>query len=41
MLVFRGLSLWLLDGQSVGPFPKSFQSLSSGFVPDLFGMRRP
>ncbi|MCL4159882.1 UNVERIFIED_CONTAM: hypothetical protein GTU68_047536 [Idotea baltica] len=22
MLVFRGLSLWLLEGQSVGPFPK-------------------
>ncbi|HYN63659.1 MAG TPA: multiple monosaccharide ABC transporter permease, partial [Candidatus Limnocylindrales bacterium] len=35
MLVFRGLSLTLLAGQSVGPFPKSFQALSSGFVPDL------
>jgi len=37
MLVFRGLSLTLLQGQSVGPFPKSFQALSSGFVPDVFG----
>ena len=37
MLVFRGLSLTLLQGQSVGPFPKGFQSLSSGFVPDVFG----
>ena len=37
MLVFRGLSLTLLQGQSVGPFPKGFQSLSSGFVPDIFG----
>ncbi len=37
MLVFRGLSLALLAGQSVGPFPKSFQALSSGFVPDLLG----
>ncbi|MEF2073059.1 multiple monosaccharide ABC transporter permease [Consotaella aegiceratis] len=37
MLVFRGLALWLLEGQSVGPFPSTFQLLSSGFVPDVFG----
>ena len=37
MLVFRGLTLWLLNGQNIGPFPKSFQSLSTGFLPDLFG----
>ena len=36
MLVFRGLSLWLLEGQSVGPFPKEFQILSTGFVGDIF-----
>lgn len=36
MLVFRGLALWLLGGQSVGPFPPQFQLLSSGFIPDLF-----
>ncbi|WP_353475562.1 sugar ABC transporter permease [Salipiger sp. H15] len=36
MLVFRGASLWLLQGQSVGPFPQSFQMLSTGFVPDIF-----
>lgn len=41
MLVFRGLSLWLLAGQSIGPFPSSFQSLSTGFIPDLFGIGRP
>jgi putative multiple sugar transport system permease protein len=41
MLVFRGLSLWLLEGQSVGPFPKSFQILSTGFIPDVFGVGRP
>lgn len=41
MLVFRGLSLWLLAGQSIGPFPQSFQALSNGFVPDLFGLGRP
>lgn len=38
MLVFRGLSLALLAGQSVGPFPVEFQRLSSGFIPDIFGM---
>ena len=36
MLVFRGLSLWLLEGQSVGPFPKEFQIIANGFVPDIF-----
>lgn len=35
MLIFRGLSLWLLEGQSVGPFPKEFQALSTGFIPDF------
>ncbi|QRX81479.1 multiple monosaccharide ABC transporter permease [Glaciimonas sp. PAMC28666] len=34
MLVFKGLTLALLDGQSVGPFPDTFQRLSSGFIPD-------
>jgi putative multiple sugar transport system permease protein len=37
MLVFRGLTLALLEGQSIGPFPKAFQALSSGFIPDPFG----
>ena len=36
MLVFKGLALALLQGQSIGPFPESFQLLSSGFVPDVF-----
>jgi putative multiple sugar transport system permease protein len=36
MLVFKGLALALLQGQSVGPFPVEFQRLSSGFIPDLF-----
>ena len=35
MLVFRGASLWLLEGQSIGPFPREFQALSTGFIPDL------
>jgi len=37
MLVFKGLALALLQGQSVGPFPETFQRLSSGFIPDPFG----
>lgn len=41
MLVFRGLSLWLLEGASVGPFPREFQALSTGFIPDIFGVGRP
>lgn len=41
MLVFRGLTLWLLAGASVGPFPQSFQALSTGFVPDVFGVGKP
>lgn len=41
MLVFRGLTLWLLAGQNIGPFPRAFQGLSTGFIPDLFGVGRP
>jgi putative multiple sugar transport system permease protein len=38
MLVFRGLTLALLEGRSVGPFPPGFQKLSTGFIPDIFGL---
>ena len=34
MLVFKGLSLAVLEGSSVGPFPEDFQLLSTGFIPD-------
>ena len=37
MLVFKGLALWLLGGMSVGPFPREFQLLSAGFIPDVVG----
>jgi putative multiple sugar transport system permease protein len=37
MLIFKGLALTVLGGASVGPFPKVFQLLSSGYVPDIFG----
>ena len=41
MLVFRGATLWLLNGKSVGPFSKGFQSLSTGFVPDALPFVAP
>ncbi|SEN36393.1 multiple monosaccharide ABC transporter membrane protein [Mesobacillus persicus] len=37
MLLFRGLTLVVLQGQSIAPYPESFQKLSNGFLPDLFG----
>ncbi|WP_134678663.1 multiple monosaccharide ABC transporter permease [Paracoccus ravus] len=41
MLVFRGLTMWALQGQSIGPFPKEFQMIASGFIPDFFGPDKP
>ena len=37
MLIFKGLSLAILSGRSMGPFPTEFQLLSSGFIPDWTG----
>jgi putative multiple sugar transport system permease protein len=37
MLMFRGLTLVILGGRTIGPFPESFQFLSSGFIPDILG----
>jgi putative multiple sugar transport system permease protein len=39
MLIFRGLTIALLRGESVGPFPRGFQNISSGFIPDLFNVK--
>lgn len=36
MLIFRGLTLAVLKGQSLGPFPDQFNKISSGFIPDIF-----
>jgi putative multiple sugar transport system permease protein len=36
MLVFRGLTLALLGGDSIGPFAIPFQQLSTGFIYDFF-----
>ena len=37
MLIFRGLTLGVLQGKTLGPYPANFQIISSGFLPDLFG----
>ncbi|MEK3731522.1 MULTISPECIES: multiple monosaccharide ABC transporter permease [Paenibacillus] len=35
MLLFRGLTMIVLEGQSISPFPAGFQKISSGFIPDF------
>lgn len=37
MLIFRGLTLVVLQGQTIAPFPNSFRSLSTAFLSDWFG----
>ena len=37
MLIFKGMSLAVLTGRSIGPFPPEFQLLAAGFIPDVFG----
>ncbi len=39
MLVFRGLTLWLLQGQSVGPLPPEVIAMGAGFIPDFVGLK--
>ena len=36
-LIFRGVTLGILQGRTLGPYPGSFQIISSGFLPDPFG----
>ncbi|WP_460856254.1 multiple monosaccharide ABC transporter permease [Nocardiopsis coralliicola] len=35
MLVFRGLTMLVLGGESVGPLPQSARTLAAGYVPDV------
>lgn len=37
MLLFRGLTMVILEGKSIAPFPKMFQKMSNGFLPDVDG----
>jgi putative multiple sugar transport system permease protein len=39
MLIFKGLALSVLGGASVGPLPKIFQLLSTGFLSDIFNVQ--
>jgi putative multiple sugar transport system permease protein len=35
MLVFRGFTMITLKGQTLAPFPVSYQKIASGFIPDV------
>jgi putative multiple sugar transport system permease protein len=35
MLLFRGLTQIVLEGQSLSPFPEGFQNLAKGFIPEM------
>ena len=37
MLVFRGLTLLILNGKTLAPFPQEYLQYSTGFIPDLIG----
>jgi putative multiple sugar transport system permease protein len=37
MLSLRGLTIFILKGLTIGPFPESYQRISSGFLPDFLG----
>ncbi|MDR2953179.1 MAG: sugar ABC transporter permease [Treponema sp.] len=37
MLIFRGLGQVILSGQTKAPFPREFQVISSGYIPDPLG----
>ncbi|MFT2212153.1 multiple monosaccharide ABC transporter permease [Rhizobium giardinii] len=41
MLVFRGLTYLVLQNRPIGPFPKDFQLLSTGFIPDFLYFINP
>ncbi|MDP4089161.1 MAG: sugar ABC transporter permease [Bacillota bacterium] len=36
MLIFRGLTLSILKGQTLAPFPDSYGKINNGFIPDFF-----
>jgi len=37
MLVFRGLTMYVLEGMTLSPFPPAFHTMAAGFVPGVFG----
>ncbi|MDT2523223.1 multiple monosaccharide ABC transporter permease [Enterococcus raffinosus] len=36
LLMFRGLTQVVLGGQSLAPFPRAFQKISTGYLPEVF-----
>lgn len=38
-LVFRGFTLVVLDGASIGPFDDTFRAIAGSFLPDFFGTK--
>lgn len=36
MLVFRGLTMVILKGRTLSPYPEAYQKIASGFIPDFF-----
>jgi putative multiple sugar transport system permease protein len=36
MLIFRGLTVTMLKGLTLSPFPEEYQYISAGFIPDIF-----
>ncbi|NCB02495.1 MAG: sugar ABC transporter permease [Spirochaetia bacterium] len=36
MLIFRGLTIAVLSGRSIGPFTSTFRAISTNFIPDFF-----
>ena len=37
MMMYRGLTMVIVDGRLIAPFPASFQMMATGFVPDFLG----
>ena len=37
MLIFRGLTMVILNGKSIAPLPESYSFISAGFLPDFSG----
>lgn len=36
MLLFRGLTMVILDGRTMAPFPELYENISNGYIPDIF-----
>lgn len=36
LLLFRGMTIVVLDGRTISPYPESFLKVGSGFIPDIF-----